>query len=230
LVYLLGKIQSTFAHTTKTDKQASKQTNKPTKINIPKLAPTNPFFLPTEKNSIHLTHTQQQQHTSKQTFKTQNEYLQIPSSSSSSSSSYLPRKIQATLHPQPTKYKKPKKKNTKQTKPKTSCHQSLLLTNIEKFNLPHTYTHTHTQNNMIIIQASKQTNKQNPKKKYLTNSFFLLLLLSSCFTSSILQFEAHPISTLGNSQCIINHHHYHHHHHDDPPPFKESPQQHHANP
>jgi hypothetical protein len=52
LVYLLGKIQSTFAHTTKTDKQASKQT----KINIPKLAPTNPFFLPTKENSIHLTH------------------------------------------------------------------------------------------------------------------------------------------------------------------------------
>jgi hypothetical protein len=57
LVYLLGKIQSTLHIQQKqTSEQASKQANKQTKINIPKLAPNNPFFLPTKKNSIHLTH------------------------------------------------------------------------------------------------------------------------------------------------------------------------------
>jgi hypothetical protein len=63
LVYLLGKIQSTLHIQQKqTSKQASKQANKQTKFNIPKLAPTNPFFLPTKKNSIHLTHTHTHTH------------------------------------------------------------------------------------------------------------------------------------------------------------------------
>jgi hypothetical protein len=93
------------------NRQASKQASKQTKFNIPKLAlPIPSSYLPRKIQSTSHTHTHTQQQPSKQTYKTQNEYLQIPSSSSS----HLPRKIQSTLQTQPTTYKKPKKTQNEQ--------------------------------------------------------------------------------------------------------------------
>jgi hypothetical protein len=94
----------TYNKNRQASKQASKQTNK---IEYPKTSTYQSLLLTYQEkfNPPHThTHTQQQQ-PSKQTYKTQNEYLQIPSSSSS----HLPRKIQSTLQTQPTTYKKPKK-------------------------------------------------------------------------------------------------------------------------
>jgi hypothetical protein len=117
LVYLLKNFNPpcTYNKNRQASKQASKQTNK---IQYPKTSTYQSLLLTYQEkfNPPHThthTHTQQQQHTSKQTYKTQNEYLQIPSSTSSSSS-YLPRKIQSTLHTQPTTYKKPKKTQNEQ--------------------------------------------------------------------------------------------------------------------